>query len=106
MKKIICVLILFCAVSATNAGNSDKEKKSRRLVCGKISNFYGESVPAAMIFIPETGETHYADIDGRFKFEIATDKVYTIQVNTIGYAPFTIKSSQLTFFSDLSLKEL
>lgn len=104
-KSIYIIFFLFLSV-ASFAGNSDREKSTTKVVTGKITDAYGESIPGAKISIPETGETFFADMDGNFKLSLKTDKVYSVTINTIGYAPLEVKSSHLTAFSDLSLTSL
>ena len=106
MKKLLYIFLFLGLSAAVFGGNSDKEKTTTKVVAGKITDTFGESIPGAKIIIPETGETFFADMDGRFKLSLKTDKVYSIRVNTIGYEPLELKSSSLTAFSDLSLKSL
>jgi hypothetical protein len=106
VKKLLYIFLFLGLGSAVFGGNSDKEKRNTKVVAGKITDSYGESIPGAKIIIPETGETFFADMDGNFKLSLKTDKVYSIRVNTIGYEPLEVKSSALTAFSDLSLKSL
>jgi hypothetical protein len=107
VKKFLYIALFIGISQLTFAGNNgDKEKATSRVVAGKITNTYGESVPGAKIVIPETGETFYTDLDGNFKLSLKTDQVYSISINTIGYEPLQVKSTLLTAFSDLSLKSL
>ena len=76
------------------------------MVAGKITDNRGESISGAKITIAETGETFFADMEGNYRLTVKTDKEYSITVNTLGYEPLTLKSTSLTAFSDLSLKEL
>lgn len=91
---------------AAFAGNSDKEKKNTKVITGKIMSLNGEAIAGAKLTITETGETFFADMDGNYKLELKTDKVYSITVNTIGYQPAQFKSNTLTTFTDLSIAEL
>ena len=105
--KNILYIFLFVALSTNSfAGNSDKERLSSKIIVGRITDAFGESIPGAKILIPETGETFFADMDGNFKLALKVDKDYAITINTIGYAPLEVKASHLTTFSDLSLKSL
>ena len=106
VKNSLYILLFLFLSTVSFAGNSDREKSTTKVVAGKITDAYGESVPGAKISIPETGETFYADMDGNFKLSLKTDKVYSVTINTIGYAPLEVKSSHLTAFSDLSLTSL
>lgn len=105
MKHLFCILIILLSLSAL-AGNNDKAASAVKNVSGKIVDCNGEQVAAAKIIIKETGESYFADLDGNFKFPVKTDKIYSIVVESIGYAPLEVKSSELSLFSDLSLKEL
>lgn len=88
------------------AGNPDKEKRSSKTVCGRITDAQGESIAGAKIFVEETGESFYSDLEGRFRISLGTDKEYSVTINTIGYEPLEVKASRLSPFTDLSLKEL
>jgi hypothetical protein len=106
VKNSLYILLFLLVSSVSFAGNSDKEKSGTKVVTGKITDTFGESVPGAKITIPETGETFFADMDGNFKLSLKTDKIYSVTINTIGYAPLELKSSHLTTFTDLSLQAL
>ncbi|MCC6369655.1 MAG: carboxypeptidase-like regulatory domain-containing protein [Bacteroidia bacterium] len=106
MKKLIYILFLFTLTQFTIAGNSDKVKLSEKVVTGKVTDNSGETISGAKITIAETGETFFADMEGNFKITLKTDKEYSISVNTMGYQPLVLKSTNLTTFSDLTLKEL
>ena len=106
VKNCLYIFLFLALTTVSFAGNSDKEKSSAKVVSGKITDAYGESIPGAKITIPETGETFFADMDGNFKLSLKTDKVYSVTINTIGYAPLELKSTHLTAFSDLSLQTL
>ena len=106
MKKLLYILLLVSLSLASFAGNSDREKRDNKVVSGRITDVYGEAVAGAKITIPETGETFFADFDGKYKLSVKTDKEYSIVVNTLGYQPLQVKSSALNAFADLSLKSL
>jgi hypothetical protein len=106
VKKLLYIFLFLGLSFVALSGNSDKDKTNTKVVAGKITNAFGESIPGAKILIPETGETFFADMDGNFKLSLKTDKVYSITINTVGYEPLEVKSSYLTGFSDLSLKSL
>ncbi len=110
MKNLLYILLFLSFSAVSFAGNNDKEKKAVavtiKTVTGKITDVSGESIAGAKITINETGETFFADLDGNFKISVKTDKVYSISVNTIGYQSLEVKSNTLSYFSDLSLKEL
>lgn len=106
LKKILYIFLLVAISSLAFAGNSDKEKAGTKLVAGRVTDSFGESIPGAKIFIAETGETFFADMDGNFKLSVKTDKEYSITVNTIGFEPLVVKTSHLTSFSGLTLKSL
>ena len=100
-------IFLFLSLSAVSfAGNSDKEKITLKTVSGKITDVTGESIAGAKIIINETGETFFADLEGNFKLSLKTDKVYSISINTVGFASLEVKSNKLSLFSELSLQPL
>ncbi len=106
MKKILCIVLFFVIGDVSFAGNADKDKANSKLIAGKITNLHGEAVAGAKIIVVETGETFFADFDGNFKLSVKLDKEYSISINTIGYNPLELKSTQLSTFSSLSLQEL
>lgn len=106
MKKFFYIILFLGSFATSFAGNADKEKTAAKVVAGKITDAYGESVPGAKVTITETGETFFADLEGNFKLTVRTDKVYSISINTLGFAPLVLTSAELTAFSDLSLKSL
>jgi TonB-dependent starch-binding outer membrane protein SusC len=106
LKKLVYILFFFTLTQVSFAGNADKVKNSTKVIAGKITDNHGESISGAKITIAETGETYFADLDGNFKLNVKTDKEYSLTVNTIGYQPLIVKSTSLTAFSDISLKEL
>lgn len=106
MKHIILITLLFLLQGSLLAGNNDKIKPAVKSVSGKIISPNGEEIAGVKITIKETNETFYADLDGNFKFQVKTDKEYSISVEGIGYAPLEIKSPSLNLFSEISLKEL
>ena len=107
MLKKLLYIFLFLSLSAVSfAGNSDKEKITLKTVAGKITDVTGESIAGAKIIINETGETFFADLEGNFKLSLKTDKVYSISINTVGFASLEVKSNNLSLFSELSLQPL
>ncbi len=107
MLKKLLYIFLFLSFSAVSfAGNSDKEKITLKTVSGKITDVTGESIAGAKIIINETGETFFADLEGNFKLSLKTDKVYSISINTVGFASLEVKSNNLSLFSELSLQPL
>lgn len=106
MKKVLFTLLVLCFSFAGFAGHEGAEKKSTKTIVGKITDANGESIPGAKIIIPQTGETFFADFDGNFKITVKTDADYSISINTIGYEVVEKKASQLSPFSDFSLKSL
>ena len=106
MKKLIYIFLFLSLSAISFAGNSDKEKMTLKTVAGKITDVTGESIAGAKIIINETGETFFADLEGNFKLSLKTDKVYSISINTIGFASLEVKSNNLSLFSELSLQPL
>jgi len=106
VKNLLYIFLVVALSHVSFAGNAGKEKISTKVVAGRITDAYGESIPGAKILIAETGETFFADMDGNFKLSVKTDKDYSVTINTIGFEPLRVKASRLTAFSDLSLKSL
>lgn len=106
MKKLLYIFLFLSLSAVSFAGNSDKEKITLKTVSGKITDVTGESIAGAKIIINETGETFFADLEGNFKLSLKTDKVYSISINTVGFASLEVKSNNLSLFSELSLQPL
>ena len=106
MKKLLYIFLFLSFSAVSFAGNSDKEKITLKTVSGKITDVTGESIAGAKIIINETGETFFADLEGNFKLSLKTDKVYSISINTVGFASLEVKSNNLSLFSELSLQPL
>jgi len=110
VKNFICIVLFVCLQSALTAGNndkvSDKEHSTNKVVAGKIISVAGEAIAGTKLVIKETGETFFSDFDGNFRISIKKDQVYSISIETIGYQPKLVKSSELTNFSEVSLTEL
>ncbi len=88
------------------SGNSDKEKTNSKTIAGKITDNYGEALAGTKIVVKETGETFFTGLDGTFKLSFKADQVYSISIETIGFHPKEVKTSDLSLFSELSLNEL
>lgn len=106
MKHILCIFFIFVLQSAIVAGNNDKIKAPVKSVSGKITTVSGEEIAGVKITIKETNQTFFADLDGNFKFELRADKPCSITLESMGYAPLEIKSTELNLFSGINLKEL
>lgn len=106
MKKALLILFVLAFNFASFSGTGDKGKVSTKSVSGKVTDASGEALPGTKIVVKETGETFYANMDGNFTFTLKTDKIYSLSIETIGYAPKELKSSELTFFSELTLRSL
>lgn len=106
VKNILSIVFLVCLSFATLAGTGDKGKATSRTVAGKVTDQSGESVSGARITVKETGDVFFSDLEGNFNFTLKTDKVYSLSVETIGYQPKELRSSELSYFSELSLSEL
>ena len=72
----------------------------------KVTDTYGEALAGTKVTVQETGETIFANMEGVFKLALEPGKVYSLTIETIGFVPKQIKSTELTVFSELSLKEL
>lgn len=106
MKKFVYIVFILSLQLAVFGGNADKEKSKTKVVAGKITDLHGEALGGTKILVKETGETFFADFDGNFKLELKSDQIYSITIETIGFLPKEIKSSDLSPFSELSLQEL
>jgi hypothetical protein len=106
LKKFVYIFVLLNLHYLAFSGNEGKEKSATKTISGKVTNAYGETLPGTKITVKETGETFFADFDGAFKLSLNADKVYSLSIETIGYQPLELKSSQISLFSELSLKSL
>jgi hypothetical protein len=106
LKKFIYIFLLLNLHSFVFSGNEGKEKSATKTVSGKVVNAYGETLAGTKITVKETGETFFANFDGDFKLSLNTDKIYSLSIETIGYQPLELKSSEISLFSELSLKSL
>lgn len=106
LKHCVYIILLFVLPLMSMGGNNDKSAAQTKNISGKIASVNGEEVPAVKITIKETNETFYADLNGNFRFQVKNDKTYSILVESIGYAPLELKSTQLNLFSDIHLREL
>jgi hypothetical protein len=106
VKKLAYIVVLVLVSISLLAGNSDKTAPRQKTISGKTATVNGEEIPAVKITIKETNETFYSDLEGHFNFSIGTDKVYSLKVETIGYQPMELKSTELHAFSEINLKEL
>jgi hypothetical protein len=105
VKHAIYIILFFILPFFASAGNNDKEKASLKSVSGKVAATSGAEVPAVQITIKETNEIFYTDMSGNFQFQVKSDKVYSVVVESIGYAPVELKSTELHRFSEIILKE-
>ena len=106
LKKFVYIFFILSLHFVAFAGNSDKEKTNSKTVAGKITDTYGDALAGTKIVVKETGETFFTDLCGNFKLSLKADQVFTISIETIGYQPKEVKTSELSLFSELSLKEL
>jgi hypothetical protein len=106
VKNLLYIAFLLILNITVIAGNNDKTKAVNRNVTGKVIAVNGEQIAGAKITIKETNESFYSDLDGNFKLQLKTDKVYSISVQTIGYTPVELKSTDLHLLSEISLTEL
>jgi hypothetical protein len=103
VKKALLILFAIAFNFASFSGTGDKGKVATKSVAGKVTDTNGEALPGTKIVVKETGETFFANLEGNFSFTLKTDKIYSLSVETVGYAPKELKSSELTFFSELTL---
>ena len=104
MKSLLLLLLLLNL--GIRAGNSDKEKTALKTISGRITDAQGEALPAARIHVVETGETFFADMDGKFEIRVKCDKPYLLSVHTPGFEPLELRTDHLTRFQELSLNSL
>ena len=106
LKKLLYIVFILSFQVVAFAGTADKDKSNTKVIAGKVTDASGEAIAGAKILVKETGETFFADLDGNFKLSVKTDKIYSLAIETIGYQPKEVKSSDLSLFSELSLTEL
>lgn len=106
MKNFCLILFFTCLSLVAFSDNADKGKTATRSVSGKVIDSTGEALAGTKITVKETGEVFFSNLDGNFNFTLKTDKVYSLSIETIGYQPKEINSSDLTYFSELSLTSL
>lgn len=102
-------LFLFLTVLCLNlqAGSSEPSTaKKTRSLCGKLADGNGEAIAGAAIKILETGEVVYTDFSGQYSLSLSAAAPSTLQVQAMGYAPAEVKSTSLSNFDVLVLKEL
>lgn len=85
------------------SGNNDKDKVAEKVIIGKITDSYSQSIVGAKILIQETGEIFCSNLDGNYKLALKSNEIYSISIVSIGYTPLKIKSNNLFSFSDLTL---
>jgi pantothenate kinase len=105
--KVLYLLVLAVtfAIAPLKAGNGNDNTKVRQ-VSGKIVDAAGESLAGAKLVIAETGETFYADLEGKFQIKVSSEKNYTIKIHSLGYQVLELPATNLFNFDDLILKEL
>lgn len=106
MKLLINILLIFVLHSTLLAGNNGKVKPIVKNVTGKITTTTGEEIAGVKITVKETNETIFADLDGNYNLKLKTDKIYSVFIESLGFAPLEVKSTDLNVFSDISLQEL
>jgi hypothetical protein len=106
LKNFIYIILIFCLPVAGLCGNADKGKANARVVSAKVTDTYGEALAGSKITVKETGESVFANFEGVFKLSLESGKIYSLTIETIGYQPKEIQSSELSLFSELSLQSL
>jgi hypothetical protein len=106
MRFFINILLIFVLHNVILAGNNDKIKSVVKNVSGKITTANGEEIAGVKITVKETNEIFFADMDGNYNIKLKTDKVYSVFIESIGFAPLEVKSTDLNLFSDISLQQL
>ncbi len=105
MKHALVILFsLFLLVPNVYSNNSDKSKKT---LCGKvIDQTTGEALSGVKVELKNTNTFCYTDLNGNYILSVPADTKTEVQANVVGYAPITIKSSELGYFKDISLSPL
>lgn len=106
MKTFIYIFLIFCLPLAAVSGNADKGKSNIRAVSGKVTDTFGEALAGSKITVKETGEAVFANFEGVFHLSLETGKIYSLTIETLGYQPKVVKSTELSLFSELSLQSL
>lgn len=106
MKSTLLLLLLFLFSAPVFASFDDKEKPQTRVLSGQVVAENGEVVPGASITIVETGETYFADLDGKFNFTVPLDKNYTVEISTVGYEVLKVNTKNILPFSQQVLPAL
>ena len=103
LKKLFYIFFILNLHLLSFSGNNDKDKVAEKVIIGKITDSYGQSIVGAKILIQETGETFYSDLDGNYKLALKSNEIYSISIGSLGYSSLKIKSTNLFSFSDLTL---
>ena len=106
LKKLFYIFFILNLHLLSFSGNNDKDKVAEKVIIGKITDSYGQSIVGAKILIQETGETFYSDLDGNYKLALKSNEIYSISIGSLGYSPLKIKSNNLFSFSDLTLQSI
>jgi hypothetical protein len=106
VKHFLYIVFIFTVSFSSLAGNNDKTSNATKSLSGKVTTANGEEIPAAKITVKETSETFYADINGNFQLKVKADRTYSIIIESLGFSPKEIKSSDLGHFSEVNLQEL
>ncbi len=109
LKSILYIALFAFLPLFSIAG--DKEGKSEhfsatKAISGTITDVFGETIPAVRIVVKETGEAFFANFEGRFTFSLPADKVYHLSIESIGFQPVELLSSEVNQNTELSLKSL
>lgn len=107
MKLNLLFIVLTVLSLNLQAGSSEPSGANKtRAICGKLADSNGEAIVGAAIKIVETGEVIYTDLSGRYSLSLPAGQNSTLQLQSVGYLPLVIKSSGLSNFDVLVLKEL
>lgn len=109
MKKLCSFLLLLLLPFWSFSDDRELKNPSNsplRSISGKITDSYGESLPAARILIVETGEEFFANFEGRFNISLPADKGLHLKLESMGYQPLEISASELENLSELQLRSL
>ncbi|MFH0896288.1 MAG: carboxypeptidase-like regulatory domain-containing protein [Bacteroidota bacterium] len=88
MKKIICLLsVLLTFAFTSNVAKADGGETSKKIcVQGKVTDKNtGEALAGVLIYIKETNQSTYTDLEGNFKFAELYPGTLSIAASFISY---------------------
>jgi hypothetical protein len=105
--KNILILILFALIPIlTFATNDDKNLNASKTLSGVVTDRYGESIAGVRIKVKESGQEFFAGFDGKFCVSLPSGTTFHLIIESIGFEPLELNSTEIGFQSVLSLKSL